>query len=124
MSEVLTLQLPSELARQARALAEASNRRLEDAVVDWIERAIAESPVEALPDAELLAVCDGKLPENVQQELSELLLRNRESVLTQADRQRLDEYLSTYRRQLVLKARALKEAVVRGLKPRLGDHAA
>ena len=124
MSEVVTLELPTELVRQARALAAATNRPFDEAVADWIGRAVADPPVESLPDPDLLAVCDGQLPDAVQQELSDLLARHREGPLTPADRGRLDELLAVYRRGLVLKARAAKEAVARGLKPRLDDHAA
>jgi hypothetical protein len=124
VSEAVTVQLPTELARQARAVAAATNRRLEDAVVEWIERAISDPPVESLSDADLLIACDSRLPEGLQDELSALLIRNREETLPGADRARLDDLLGAYRRGLVLKARAWKEAVARGLKPRLGDHAA
>jgi hypothetical protein len=124
VSEVVTLELPTELVRQARALAAATNRRFEDAVAEWIGRAVAEPPVESLTDADLLAVCDSRLPESAQEELSDLLARNREGGLVPADRGRLDDPLAAYRRGLALKARAVKEAVTRGLKPRLGDHAA
>jgi hypothetical protein len=124
VSEVITLELPAELVRQARALAAATNRRLEDAVAEWIERAVADPPVEALPEAELLSLCDSRLADPLQDELSDLLARNREGGLAPAARGRLDELLAAYRRGLVLKARAVKEAVARGLKPRLGDHAA
>jgi hypothetical protein len=61
MSETLTVEIPSELAQQARALAIAGNRRLEDAVVEWIGRMVADPPVESLPDGELLALCDATL---------------------------------------------------------------
>ena len=50
VSESVTLELPAELMRQARAVAAASNRRLDDAVADWIGRAVAEGPVEPLAD--------------------------------------------------------------------------
>src|SRR5581483_9397850 len=109
--------LPTELVRQARALAAATNRPFEQAVAEWIERAVAAPPVESLPDAELLSACDSRLPEPIQAELSDLLVRNREGALTPADRGRLDELLAAYRSGLVLKARAFKEAVARGLKP-------
>jgi hypothetical protein len=124
VSEVVTLELPSELVRQARALAAATNRPFDEAVADWIGRAVADPPVESLSDTHLLAVCDSQLPGAVQQELSDLLARNREGTIAAADRGRLDELLAAYRRGLVLKARAVKEAVTRGLKPRLDDHAA
>ena len=124
MSEVLTLQLPTELVQQARALAAATNRRLDDVLAELIERGIADAPLESLPDAELLAACDHQLPDADQRELARLLAQNRAGALPAADQSRLDELLGGYRRGLVLKARAWKEAVARGLKPRLDGHAA
>jgi hypothetical protein len=110
--------------RQARATAAASNRRFEEVVAEWVERGSGEQPVESLPDVELLAASDSQLAESLQTELSILLARNRETTLIPADRSRLDELLNLYRRGLIFKARATKEAVSRGLKSRLGDHAA
>jgi len=124
MSEQLTLQIPEDLARRAQALAAATNRRLEDAVVDWINRAVSEPVVESLPDDQILLLCESSLEPSPQEELSQLLAMLREGGLGDADRQRLDQLMAAYRRGLVLKARALKEAVSRGLKPRLSDDAA
>src|SRR5687768_15129070 len=58
MSQSVTLNLPDDLARQARALAAARNRRLEDVVIDSVARAVAEPAVEALPDEQLISLCD------------------------------------------------------------------
>lgn len=124
MSERITLELPVELVRQARELAAATNRPFEDAVADWIGRAIADPPVESLPDAQLLALCASRLPDAEQDELSDLLARNREGELSPADRPQLDGLLAAYRRGLVVKGRAAKEAVSRGLAPRLDGNAA
>jgi len=41
MGETVTLEVPDELARRARALAAATHRRFEDAVLDWLRRAVA-----------------------------------------------------------------------------------
>ena len=106
MNETVTLELPSELVRKARALAAATNRRLEDAVVDWIGRAVAEPPVESLPDAELLALCDATLKESDQDELSTFLDCLREGSLSEPERGRLEQLMTSYRRGMVLKARA------------------
>ena len=57
MSEIVTLEIPDELAHRARALAAATNRPFEEAVVDWIGRAVEEPAVESLADHELLALC-------------------------------------------------------------------
>ena len=124
MSERVTLELPSELVRQARALAASTNRRFEDAVAEWIEQAIAEPSVESLSDAELLSTCNRMLPEAMQSELSELLAENRDGQLNAVSRERLDGLLAVYRRGLVQKARAVKAAVARGLTQRLDEHAA
>ena len=106
------------------ALAIVSNRRLEDAVVEWIGRVVADPPVESLPDVKLLALCDATLDAARQEELSALLADLREGMLATTQRARLEELVAGYRRGLVLKARALTEAVGRGLRPRLDDHAA
>ena len=94
MSEQLTLELPEELARQARALATATNRRFEDAVVEWIEKAVAEPIVESLPNEQLLSLCDAMMETEPQEELSELLERQREKQLTDTERSRLDQVLA------------------------------
>jgi predicted transcriptional regulator len=116
MSEKVTIELPDELSRRARRLAAAANRRLEDAVIDWIDRAVAEPDVEALPDDELLRLCDATLEASEQAELSDRLADAREGTLDTAGRARLDDLMAEYRRGLVLKARAWKEAVSRGLR--------
>ncbi len=54
MSEKVVIDLPDELSSKARRLAAAGNRPLEDAVIDWINRAVSEPDMEALPADELL----------------------------------------------------------------------
>jgi hypothetical protein len=124
MSEVLTLLLPDELTRQARAFADATNRSLEDVVLDWISQAVADPAVETLADDSLLALCDRTLEPAHQEELSYLLERAREGELETDDRDRLDQLMVLCRRSLQLKASAWKEAVARGLRTRLADDAA
>jgi predicted transcriptional regulator len=115
MSEKVTIELSDELSRRARKLAAAGNRRLEDAVIDWINRAVSDPNVEALPDDEVLRLCDATFEASEQDELSGLLADAREGVLDAAGRARLDGLMAEYRRALVLKARAWNEAVTRGL---------
>ena len=54
-------------------MAAAGHRRLEDAVVEWIGRAVAEPEVTTLPDVALLRLCDATLKPDDQHELSGLL---------------------------------------------------
>jgi len=121
MSETVTLQIPDELARRARDLAAATHRRFEDAVVDWLRRAVEHPDVESLPDDSLLALCDATLGAVDQEALTTLLAGHREGSLSSEEVARLDELMACYRRGLVLKAQALKEAVARGLRPSLAD---
>jgi hypothetical protein len=120
MTITVTLELPEELAQRARTVASQTRRRFEDVLVEWIDRAGGEPSVESLPDDQLLALCDSQMEAGAQEELSDLVARNREGVLQGAERERLDELMRTYRRGLVRKAQALKTAVERGLRPRLG----
>jgi hypothetical protein len=104
MSERVTLELPEELARRARAAAIQTDRRLEEVVVEWIDRAVPESAVESLSDDQVLALCDRQMDVGQQEELSDLLDRNREGLLGGAERDRLDKLMRVYRRGLVRKA--------------------
>jgi hypothetical protein len=121
MSQRFTVDLSDELARRAQNAAAAGNRRLEDAAVDWISQAISEPEIEALSDAELLTHCDMTIAADLQEELSGLLSDAREGELGDAGRSRLDELMTIYRRGLVQKARAWREAVARGLRSSVLD---
>ena len=106
----------------ARAsVAAAGNRRLEDAVVDWISQPVAEPDLAALSDDELLAHCDAMIAGDLQDELSSLLSDAREGNLPESARVRLDDLMANYRRGLVLKARAWNAAVARGLRASVND---
>ena len=120
MSVRVTVELPEALAERARTEAARTRRRFEDVLVDWLDRAGGEPPVEQLPDEAVLALCDSQMEAGQQEELSDLLARNREGPLQGEERSRLDTLMQLYRRGLVRKARALKTAVERGLRPRLG----
>lgn len=119
MSERVTVDVPDEVARRARAVAAQTQQRFEDVLAVWLDRAGAEPSMELLPDDEVLAVCDRELEAKQQAELSDLLRRQREGTLSERKRERLDELMGVYRRGLVRKAQALKVAVARGLRPPL-----
>jgi hypothetical protein len=90
MSEVVTLELPDALVQSARVLAVRSNRRVEDVLVEWIDRAASEVPVDLLPDDQILLLCALEMTEADQTALSELLDRQREGTLTDTERSALD----------------------------------
>jgi hypothetical protein len=122
MTDTVTLDLPPAVAHRARALAAATNRRVEEVVVEWLGRIAAEPYVEELSDSNLLELSCSQMQDDEQTALSDLL--GRQTELEELERSQLDGLLAIYRSGLLLKARATKEAVARGLLPRLDGHAA
>ena len=120
MSEIVTLELPEPLARSARAVARQTQRSVESVLLEWLDRAATELPVELLPDDQVLALRDLQLGAEEQAALSELLARQREGILSGVERTQLDNLLALYRHGMARKAQALKVAVDRGLQPPLG----
>ncbi|MEO2090385.1 MAG: hypothetical protein ABGY75_12940 [Gemmataceae bacterium] len=121
MSTTLTIDLPDELAAKAKSAA--GSKPLAEAVLDWIARGVEETPVERMTDDEVSRAASAMMPSTVQTELSDLLADQRENRLTTEGRVRLDELMAEYRRGLLAKAKAVNEAVRRGLLA-AGGHAA
>lgn len=121
MTETVTLELPEALAEQAKQIASLTHRRLEEILVEWIDYAISELSIESLPDNQILALCDLQMEAEQQELFSSLLAQNQEGELNQAGVSQLDTLMQVYRRGLIYKARALKVAVERGLRPPLRE---
>jgi hypothetical protein len=122
MGQTITLDLPADVAQRAAAIARQTNRQVEDVLLEWLGRAATETPVESLPNDQVLALCDLEMSQGEQDELTALLARQREGALDDVARRRLDELMAIYRRGMVQKAQALKVAVERGLRPPLDAH--
>jgi hypothetical protein len=116
MPEIVTLELPDHVVHSAREVAAQTHRRVEDVLVDWMEKAAADVPVDALSDADILRLCDLQLSAPKQDALHDLLARNREGQLDATERPQLDALMQQYRRGLVRKAQAWQVAVTRGLR--------
>jgi uncharacterized protein YbgA (DUF1722 family) len=119
MSEIVTLEIPTTLVQQAKEIAQLTDRPLEAVLIEWIDRASVDLPIETMPDEQVLVLCDSQLSSEQQTALSDLLERNREGQLHATETQQLNELMQSYRRGLVRKARALQVAVSRGLRPPL-----
>lgn len=115
MMQTITLQLPNRVASTARSLAEQTKRPIEDILVEWLDQAVADLPVDSLNDEQVLALAKLQLDTPQQNQLSEFLAKNREGTLTPPEKRQLDELMQLYRHGLVRKAEALKVAVARGL---------
>ena len=93
MSETVILELPEDLARQAREVAVRTQRRLEDILLEWLDQAISNIPVPLLSDDEVLALRDLQLDAARQRELDTLLASQREGALAESSRLRLENRL-------------------------------
>jgi hypothetical protein len=119
MSEIVTLALPDKLMQSARTVADRTHRRVEDVLLEWLDRAATDVPIDVLPDEQVQALADVQMSEPQQAELSNLLAGQREGTLNEAERSRLVALMDIYRRGMVRKAQALQVAVERGLRPPL-----
>ena len=119
MPLTVMLELPDILFQDAHHLAQQTEQRVEDVLLEWLQRGASDRPVELLSNEQLLVTADSQLPTVLQNELSELLALNREGLLESQQQSRLDELMQVYRKGLVRKAQALKEAVARGIHPPL-----
>jgi hypothetical protein len=119
MAQLVTITLPEALASRAREAASRSNRPLEEILLQWLDQASGESPVDLLPDSDVLALTKLQMDQADDEELSDLLDALREREITPEGHLRLDELMTIYRRGLLLKSEALRVAVERGLRPPL-----
>ncbi len=119
MNETITLQLPEKVTVTARQVAKQTKRRLEDVLLEWLDRSAEDLPVGMLAEVQVLLLAGAQLAADEQQELSSLLAFNREGTLSARQHVRLDELMQVYRHGLVRKAQALQVAVDRGLLPPL-----
>ena len=119
MGQTVTLQLPNNLASTAQVVAQRTKRPVEDVLVEWLDRAASQLPVDLLSDEQLLALTTLEMSPEQQKELSSLLAIHREGELREEEQQSLDRLMQIYRRGLVRKAEAIQVAVARGLIPPL-----
>jgi hypothetical protein len=119
MAEKVTIELPDDILKQVRMVAAGTQRTQDEVLLDWVRRASGEPVLEFLPNEQLLAVADGQMDPAQDEELTNLLERQREGILTATERRQLEDLMHKYRTGLVRKAQALQIAVSRGLRPRL-----
>lgn len=115
MSVTVTLDLPEHLAEQAERFAKAKRLPLSDLLTDWIGDAVRTQSLSDLEGAEIIRLSELTLHAQQQERQGELLESKRESRLSASDAEELNGLMTVYRNGLILKAKAVKEAVQRGL---------
>lgn len=122
MSTQVLLSLPDEIYRKAERLASGSQRPIPGLLTEVLTEAIGawdweQQPVRNLPDAQLLALCDGQMADAQSERLSELLDKQQADRLEPNERPELWALMRVYEVGQYQKAEALVEAVKRGLRP-------
>jgi hypothetical protein len=122
MSSQVTVTLTDDVFARAETLARRVGRPLEHVLADTIEVSLqplgvnGDPPVSGWSDEEVLAAADSGLPPGVDQRLSELLDGQQAGRLSSPETAELAALNQRYQDGLLRKARAVREAVRRGLR--------
>jgi hypothetical protein len=122
MSTPVTLTLPDDVLARAETLARRIGRPVEAVLADTIDVALrplganGEPPVAEWSDEQVLAAVDAGLPPAADARLSALLDAQQADRLTTPERSELAALMQLYQDGLLRKARAVREAVGRGLR--------
>jgi predicted DNA-binding protein len=128
MTDQITVTLPVEILQRARQLARCTGRSVDQLLAETIELSLRPLGTSTLPEEDmaewsdervLAAADDPGLSTAEDCRLSELLDRQQAGTLTVKERPELTGLMEAYQTQLLRKARALREAVCRGLRPPL-----
>ena len=117
MSESIALELPEPLAKKVKEIAALNRQGIEEMLIEWIDCTINEIPIEALPDEQVLALCNLQMGEQQQRVFSDLQAWNSEGLLNAQEIKKLNELMQVYRHGSVRKAKVMQVAVMRGLVP-------
>ena len=98
---------------------DSETRRVERLLGNWFADIDETTPVEQLSDEDVLVLSEARLNQEQTTEMKALLARRRTSQLDRAEHERLEALMTLYQTTLVLRARALKVAVERGIRPPL-----
>lgn len=87
---VVTLELPGEIYQQAQQVAQATQRPIEQVVVEWIhppgtEATETSADLETMPTDQLIRVAQARVPPEDSRRLQELLLAQHQRPLTKSE---------------------------------------
>jgi predicted transcriptional regulator len=128
MGTQVTLTVSDTAYRRAQRLAELTERQVSEVLAETIEITLTplidprsdEVPMADLPDERVIALADLEWPADQDARLSRLLDAQQAGRLGEKERLDLYALMQVYQEDLLLKARALREAVRRGLRSPLG----
>jgi hypothetical protein len=119
----VTLSIPNDVLEKATRWANFMGRPVENFLTETIQSSLPSlgpvSDLDAIPtwsDDEVIAATEEDLSPAVNNRLSELLQKQQAGALGDAEKKELQTLMVVYQTRLLRKARALNEAVSRGLK--------
>ena len=124
MLRQVTITLPEELFEHARRWALMTHREVPETLTDILTNALVpvqlvpnfEKPVSALSDKDVLTLASVQMTAESGRRLGNLLERQREGRLAEAERRELLALMQIYDQLWVRQSEALAEAVRRGLR--------
>jgi hypothetical protein len=60
MSEAITIELPETLVNKVKEIAMLNHRNIEEMLIEWIDRAVNDVPIESLPNEQILVTTQVK----------------------------------------------------------------
>jgi len=123
MSTQITIKLTDEAYQQAERFAKLANKDIASVLAETIQNSILPTrndvldlePVSTLSDEQVLDLTQLQMEPDQDADLSRLLDRQQEGLLTTDEKASLSFLMQIYREGLLRKATALSEAVKRGL---------
>lgn len=123
MTTQVTLSIPDEVLEKATSLANFMGQPVDDLLTEAIRSSLLPldlitdlKPISNWSDEEVLAATKEDLTPAENSRLSELLQKQQASEINDAEKRELQTLMALYQTKLLRKARALNEAVQRGLK--------
>lgn len=129
MDTQITLNLPSYIYDKAKHFAELTNRDIADVLTQAITLSLlpitpkkspasnlANLSINSLTDEQVLTLTELEMEPEQDQRLSALLYNQQAGTLKDTEHSELLTLMQVYQENLLLKANALREAVVRGLR--------
>ncbi|MBZ0279374.1 MAG: hypothetical protein K8L97_01455 [Anaerolineae bacterium] len=123
MSIQLTVTLPDRVYERIKRLAELTGRDVQDTLAETLDGLLPPlssemdtRPIEKLTDSELIRVSEQMMDEMQSARMSALLYKQQAEPITEAERAELQMLMDVYETGQIRKAKALAEAVKRGLR--------
>ncbi|MEA3350106.1 MAG: hypothetical protein U9Q82_05750 [Chloroflexota bacterium] len=122
MSRQVTLTLPNDLYEQAQQWAMITQQDLSETLADALSIALTpvytaprlEKPVKTLSNEEIQELCNTRIESDQGRQLSQLLEKQREGILSDDERKEMLALMQIYHRLWIRQSEALAEAVRRG----------